>query len=193
MVARAAAAERTHERILDAAIELAAERYLDDVSLSDVASGAGVSVQTVLRHFDGRESLFSAALRRGEQSVEAGRGRVASGDVEAAARQSVADYERHGEMLMRWLAQEEKSALLRPLVEHGRALHCAWIDRVFEPQLAARRGASRARLRAQLVTATDVYTWKLMRRDLGLSRRETERGIAELIAGALEANRERKC
>jgi hypothetical protein len=32
-----------------------------------------------------------------------------------------------------------------------------------------------------LVAITDVYTWKLLRRDLGLSRAETERTLSELI------------
>jgi hypothetical protein len=46
-------------------------------------------------------------------------------------------------------------------------------------------------LRAQLIAVTDVYTWKLLRRDLRLSRREAERAIAELIRGVV-ANRDDK-
>jgi AcrR family transcriptional regulator len=185
MVARAAAAAQTRERILDAVVALARERFVDDIALSDIATAAGVTVQTVLRHFDGREALLGAAARRGEEAVEGPRRRVTPGDGDEAAQRAVADYERFGDALMLWLAQEERSSFIRPLVERGRSLHQAWIDAVFAPQLSGRRGPSRARLRAQLIAVTDVYTWKLLRRDLGLSRRETERAIAGLVRGAL--------
>jgi hypothetical protein len=39
-----------------------------------------------------------------------------------------------------------------------------------------------------LHAATDVYTWKLLRRDLRLTRAETERIIADLVVGVLERN-----
>ena len=185
MVARAQAAARTRERILDAVTALAGERFLDDISLADVATAAGVTVQTVLRHFDGREALFADAADRGEAAVEEPRRRVTPGDVQGAARRAVADYERFGDALMLWLAQEERSSFIRPLVERGRSLHHDWIDAVFAPQLSGRRGSERTRLRAQLIAVTDVYTWKLLRRDLGLSRRETERSIVGLVRGAL--------
>jgi len=31
------------------------------------------------------------------------------------------------------------------------------------------------------VAVCDVYTWKLLRRDAGLSRRQTERALVELL------------
>jgi hypothetical protein len=36
-----------------------------------------------------------------------------------------------------------------------------------------------------LHAATDVYTWKLLRRDLNLNRAETERTLIELAEGVL--------
>jgi hypothetical protein len=33
---------------------------------------------------------------------------------------------------------------------------------------------------AQLIAATDVYTWKVLRRDLGLSRQTTEATLRDL-------------
>jgi hypothetical protein len=36
---------------------------------------------------------------------------------------------------------------------------------------------------AQLIAVTDVYTWKILRRDTGLTRPQTERALAELIEG----------
>jgi hypothetical protein len=39
----------------------------------------------------------------------------------------------------------------------------------------------RARRLAQLVAVCDVYTWKLLRRDAALSRRQTELAVIELL------------
>ena len=63
MTTRAEAAERTRVGILDAMVGLATSRMLVDISLDDVASAAGVSVQTVLRRFGSRAGLVDAAYR----------------------------------------------------------------------------------------------------------------------------------
>jgi AcrR family transcriptional regulator len=185
MVARAAAAARTQERILEAVIGLASERFLEDIDLEEIARRAGVTVQTVLRRFGNRQALLEAAVQRGEEAVEGPRRQVRSGDIEGAARRVVADYDRFGETIMRWLAQEERVPMLRSIVTRGREAHHAWVERVFAPQLTRRRGLAQRRLRAQLIAVTDVYTWKLLRRDLCLGRAETERAITELIRALL--------
>jgi hypothetical protein len=43
----------------------------------------------------------------------------------------------------------------------------------------------RERRIAGLIVLTDVFTWRLLRRDIGLSRSETERTIVEFIEAAL--------
>ena len=43
------------------------------------------------------------------------------------------------------------------------------------------RGAKRERRLAQFVTCTDIYTWKLLRRDRGLGPKETKLAMRELI------------
>src|SRR5262249_52553150 len=48
-------------------------------------------------------------------------------------------------------------------------------------------GAGRQRRLAQLVAVCDVYTWKLLRRDAGLSRQQTELALAELLNPLSEA------
>jgi hypothetical protein len=66
-------------------------------------------------------------------------------------------------------------------VRGGRTYHRGWVERTFAPQLAGLRGPARKRRIAALVAATDVYTWKLLRLDLGLSQAETERTLVEMI------------
>jgi AcrR family transcriptional regulator len=55
-------ARRNRERLLEAAVELFAERGTD-VSLDAVAGRAGVGIGTLYRHFANREALVEAAYR----------------------------------------------------------------------------------------------------------------------------------
>lgn len=43
------------------------------------------------------------------------------------------------------------------------------------------RGSARERRLAQLVAVCDVYTWKLLHRDSGLSRAQTRTALLELL------------
>ena len=71
--------------------------------------------------------------------------------------------------------------IIRALADQGRAYHAGWCERVFAPALAGLRGPERARRLAQLVVVTDVLTWKLLRHDRRLSRRQTELALIELL------------
>ena len=55
------------------------------------------------------------------------------------------------------------------------------MERTFAPLLAKCTGEERRRLLAELIAVCDVYFWKLLRRDLGLSREQTELAIRETI------------
>ncbi len=74
----------------------------------------------------------------------------------------------------------------RLVTDTGRAYHHEWVERVFAPLLAECTGPERERLLAQLIAICDLYFWKLLRRDLGLSREQTELTVIEAIT-ALEA------
>jgi hypothetical protein len=103
------------------------------------------------------------------------------GDVRGAVENLVGHYEERGDVALRWLAEEERNPFLGEIVERGRELHREWVASTFAGQLEPARGdGGRLRL-AQLVAVTDVYMWKLLRRDMRLSRAETERAIVGLI------------
>lgn len=182
MAARAQAAAQTRQRILEAATRLVGERFYDEVSLSDIAREAGVAVQTVLRQFGSKEGLTEAAVARGTAQVRRQRWAAAPGDLAAAVRGLAEHYEAWGERSLRFLAQEQRIAAMRRVTDAGRALHHAWVDHAFGPRLQRASGAARTRLRARLVAATDVYVWKILRRDLGLDARATEATLRELVA-----------
>ena len=179
MGTRAAAAAATAERVLDATVEL----YDGDgaTSLDDIARRAGVSTQTVIRRFGGKDGVVAAAAEREVGRVRRQRDQAPVGHVEGAVRVLVEHYEEHGDRVLRLLARESGRPELRSILDRGRALHHDWCSRVFAPAVAGLRGVERERRFAQLVAICDVYTWKLLRRDRGLSRRQTELALVEIL------------
>lgn len=186
MVARARAAAATGERILDAAVEVFWEVPAEQTSLEEVARRAGVSMQTVIRRFGGREGVFAAAVERESERVRRQRDTAPVGDPERAVEVLVDHYEELGDRVLKLLAEEDGVPALREVADRGRAVHRRWCARTFEPALAGLRSAERARRLAQLVAICDVYTWKLLRRDSGLSRRQTELALTELLEPLME-------
>lgn len=171
--ARAAAAEANAGRVVEAFRERLTRLWFDEIRLEDVAQDAGVTVQTVIRRFGGKEGLLEAVVDVIAVEIAATR-QAASGDPRQAVRSVAKDYEVSGDLVLRVLAQEERYPALRRITDVGRRNHRAWVADVFAPwlkDLAAE--PARQRLDA-LVVATDLYVWKLIRRDMG-------RPVAELI------------
>jgi AcrR family transcriptional regulator len=181
MRARAAAVEETRLRILEATYDLSTRRLLSDISLDAVAEAAGVSVQTVLRQFGTKAGLVDATSAHIGAQVAAER-RVASGDVADGLRLLVEHYENRGDAVLLLLAQEHAEEAVRVVVERGRSLHRDWVEQTFAPSLEALPAGERTERVDLLVVATDVYTWKLLRRDRGLSRAQTTRRMRALVA-----------
>jgi AcrR family transcriptional regulator len=186
MVARAESAAATGERIIDAAVEAFWESPGMQISLDEVARRAGVTVQTVIRRFGGRDGLFAAAVDREAERVAQRRREAPVGDAPGAVKVLLGHYEAMGDRVLALLAEEARDPALKPVVERGQIVHREWCARVFAPALATRTGVDRRRMLAQLVAVCDVYTWKLLRRDSGLSRRQTELAIVELLEPILE-------
>ena len=176
MELRAAAADATRERVLAAASEAFLERWYDDVTIAEVARRAGVSGQTVINHFGGKEALAAAAHARLGEELSSRRYAPEPGDTRGAVEALVDDYEITGDPTIRMLALEEKMPSLAPLLETGRQGHRRWVETMFRaPGLVP-----------ELVVATDAYTWKLLRRDQGLSRDETVASMLRIVEALLE-------
>jgi AcrR family transcriptional regulator len=174
--ARAAAAVVTRERILDVATAHFLARYYDDVTLATIAAEAGVSQQTVINHFASKEGLLEVAAAR----VDFMRGRRAPGGDPVAG--VVGDYEAGGDAVYRMLTLEERIPALAPFLARGRAAHRAWVAETFAAQLPAPDAADYEQALQLHVVALDLYTWKLLRRDMGLSRAQTTDHMRALIA-----------
>ena len=159
MRVRADAAAATRDAILDATIALALELERVDFPLDQVAARAGRSVKTILRHFGSRDALIEQAVQRGSARVAAERAPSTTGDRGEAVRLLVEHYETWGRFVMRLLAMGDDGdapAVTSP----GRLLHRDWVQQTF--------GTTDEAVVDQLVVATDVYAWKLLRVDRGL-------------------------
>jgi AcrR family transcriptional regulator len=181
MTVRAEAAEATLQRVLDAAMRLFTDNPYDDVSLERVAAEAGVAKRTVLRRFGSKEALFFAANERVGLEEMRRRDATPVGDVAAAVASVVDSYERFGANRLRMLAQEDRIPIVAEDAEIGRRQHWSWVERTFAPLIDGLDGAARKRRVAALVVLTDVFTWRLLRLDLRLSRADTKRTLVDLI------------
>jgi AcrR family transcriptional regulator len=188
MKARAKAAEATRKKIMDAVEVAFEELFYDEITLAEVARRAGVSVQTVLRHFESKEGLFLASYLQMAEKMGADRGPLPIGDPEKIIRDLVDHYERFGDRILWLLAQEEREPILKHLADAGRIYHLQWCRQAFAPALEGLRGKTDERRLAQFVTATDIYVWKLLRRDRGLSGQQTKLAMRELIEPLMRAS-----
>jgi AcrR family transcriptional regulator len=180
MGARAEAVAETRRRIIDAHFELGRERMFPDISLDDIAAAAGVSVQTILRHFQSRAGLTEATMDHAIATVTVER-HAPVGDVGAAVGVIVGHYEDRGQTALLMLAQESSDPQVAELTRRGRRMHRTWVKDVFAPFA----GPSDP-LIDLLVVATDVYTWKLLRIDRRHSRARTEQLIHRMVTSLLE-------
>jgi AcrR family transcriptional regulator len=180
--------QRTRESILDAAVELFAPAWFDEVTLADVARRAGVSQQTVVNHFGSKIELYLAGLReRFAPSVAHVRSSAVPGDVPSIVDAVLNDYETTGDGTLRTLALAGRNDELARLVEDGRRAHREWVAAVFAPNLSGLRGRRRERRLRLLVAVLDVTMWGQLRRTDGLGVRDTREDLVALVTGVLAA------
>jgi AcrR family transcriptional regulator len=181
MDVRARRSRETAQRIRGVALERFLSESYDAVTLSEVAEAAGVTVPTLIAHFGRKEDLLAAALEDwGNRMVES-RDQAPVGDHAGAVRNLLEHYDSGGDRILHLLAEEDRFPAVRAMTDEGRRYHREWVERVFEPSLRPLRGTRREQLVIQLIVATDLLTWKLMRLDMKLSRRRTEAAVVQMI------------
>lgn len=189
MQARAEAAAATRDRILAAAEAAFDELPLNELTLATIAKRAEVSVQTVLRHFGSRDGLLMASLVYSGDKMAGDRDVEPNGDVEEIVGVLVDHYEKFGDRILRWLSQEDAVPTLHLLTDVGRAYHLEWCEEAFTPALKGLRKEHRKRRAFQLAALTDIYVWKILRRDRGLSPAQTKLAMREMIEPLTERSR----
>lgn len=163
--ARAKAAAETGERIVAAFVAHLRNAWFDEIRLEDVARDAGVTVQTVIRRFGGKDGLLEAASERMREDILGPR-QLATANVAAALDALIAEYDSVGELVIRLLAQEDRHPAIRKVTDLGRKTHREWMAKVFAGWLDRLRPQTREEALDRLVVAFDIYVWKLLRLDM---------------------------
>lgn len=182
MKARADAAAATRQRILDGARELFLTRSFEEVTIEMVAADAQTTARTVLRIFRGKDELFAEVLHGLGQF---GMAPITPGNLEALVSGTYDFYDKIGDTVIRWLADEPRLPAMQAHLNIGRQHLRAWVGEAFAPALRRLSGAARKELHDGLIVSFDIYTWKLLRRDIGLSRRAAEATLIRMVRGLI--------
>ncbi len=178
---RARAEEATYKAILDAALVEFGHASFDRVTLQSIAAASGVTVQTVIRRFGSKEGLFQALVASETPRVLATRAANEDAGLPAALEALLNHYEQDGDMVLNFVAQEHLIDSVTAVVEEGRRVHREWVERYCHDLLAGTTGAERQRLLHAAIVATDLSTWKLLRRDLGLEQAEVMAVLSKIL------------
>jgi AcrR family transcriptional regulator len=186
MTTRAVAAERTARRIVDAAVAVWHGGSAEDLTLEGIAARAGVSTRTVIRRFGSREGVIEAAIEAEAARITSARESAPADDLEGGLRALLRHYEEDGDAVLRTLALEDRVPLARTIAERGRASHRAACADRFASHLPAPDDPAYATRLDAFVTVTDIYVWKLLRRDLGRSLPETRDVMRALVEALID-------
>jgi AcrR family transcriptional regulator len=161
-------------------------RRVADITLDDIARESGLTVRSVLRRFGSRDSVFEAAFIRVKDELARLRVATPPGDVDAAIGSLMDQYELIGTFNIRALREEEDMPLVHRVLDDARGFHRDWLRWIFGPHLTRLTPAERGRRFTALYAATDIYLWKLLRRDLKCDRRSTVETMTRLVRGVLK-------
>ena len=182
MTVRGEKAAATRQRILEAARKLFADQA-GDFTLESVAASAGTTVQTVLRAYGNKQALIVEAVGSFRANGPAINEPLRS--VSEVVTRLFDDYEEIGDRAVLMLAEEHRIQGFAEAAKSGRERHREWVTAAFAGQLGKRPPRAREELLVCLLGATDVYVWKLFRRDFGLGRKASEAAVERLICGVL--------
>lgn len=156
--------------------------WFDEITLDSVAADAGVTVQTLVRRFGGKEGLLTDAVKILASRIDEQRASP-PGNLDRLVANLIGDYEKTGDAVIRLLALEPRHPALGELLDYGRSRHRRWASGVFADTLGKLDAAGHTRALDALVIVTDVYVWKLLRRDM----RRSVAASAAIMKGLVHA------
>jgi AcrR family transcriptional regulator len=185
MGVRTKASEMTSEEIIRVVGELWMKYSIDEITLQMVALNAGVTVMTILRKFGSKEGLFEAAIRTDTAGIQDVRKESQAGNISQAISILMKEYEYAGQAVIRTLAVENDLPVAAKILKKGRELHKEWCQRIFAQYLPESSDKKYEIMLGAFYAATDVYKWKLLRKDLGYSKEETEKIFIKTVRGLI--------
>jgi len=189
MSKRAESAAQTERRIFEATTALWHERPVAEITLEAIAERAGVSTRTIIRRYGSKEGLFETCIKKDSSNMETARDKAEEGDVEGAIHYLLTDYETHGDAMIRTLAVEDQLDIAHRVLQTGRSQHQQWCGRIFSSFLPDIKSVHYESELMAFVAATELYLWKLLRRDLEHSLEETQEIFMRLVNGLLLLNK----
>lgn len=165
-------------RILDAALDLSAERL--NVTVEDIAARAGVSVRSVYNHFSSTRQLIAGMYERGADKLRPLFAYLPfpSDPLDDRIRAWVAVWARIEEDIaaIRWhaLVAETEHPDLQPELGTIRTLHRQEIERMFTE-------ITDPDARHAVIAMTDSLAWRALRKHRGLSFDEARSVVEETI------------
>ena len=183
MARRARMASESTEMIIHAVGELWKSGSLNEITLEAVAERSGVTVRTILRKFGSREGLLEASIQQEAARIGNERGEAPMGDLEGIVDSLLRSYEEMGEAGIRTIYAEPDLEIARVIGERGRQTHREWCIRVFEPYLPAPDAEAYEIRLAAFISVTEIYLWKLLRKDLGFTPDKTKKVFIEMLEG----------
>lgn len=179
----------TRLRILAACRDLFLEKWVDQITLEDVARQANVTVQTLLRHFGTRDALVNLAISEIDLGIQMRKVPPQQGNLQTITSAVTEFYEVYGLYLLRAIALEDRFPQLNLLLTRSRRMHREWVQHSFDVYLRALSPQNRQQLEDQLYSLTEVYFWRVYRIDLGKSREILENTWVRMLRSLLQSYR----
>jgi len=184
-------AEKSRQEIIRAVTRLWKEQPTRDITLQLVAREAGVTTRTILRKFGSREGLLSETMSQEAARISAERGKATPGDVKGILKALLDSYEYMGELALRNIRLEGELEMARRIGESGRKVHREWCIRMFAQFLPdSASGEYEVRL-ASFIAATEIYLWKLLRKDMKMSKGQVFEVFRHMVEGLIHNEKER--
>jgi hypothetical protein len=93
-----------------------------------------------------------------------------------------------GDAAIRTINLEPELEIARKIGAKGRALHRDWCIQMFTPYLPDKQSDDYEIQLNSFIAATEIYLWKLLRKDLMLSKEKTFSIFKNLIEGLINKN-----
>lgn len=181
-VRRAAMAQETRQRIVDAALALHAERGILGTKPAQIAARAEVALTTFYKHFPALGSLVRACTTRGRELIPVPDPAIVSAlprnlavRIETMARTLFDFYEAREPWLYVGRTEERLVPELQPVLQAQRAVRDAFVR-------AALEGTGASREAVAVATAlVDFWAWRTLRREVGLSQEQASDAVIATV------------
>ena len=186
MVARADLVAQNEQNIMKATAELWLKLPIKEITLEKVAEISGVTVRTILRKFGSKEGLLEACIENDTSSPIQDRNLAKVGNLYSILTTLLKEYEEMGDAMARTIAAENEFPIVKKLLLRGQKEHRKWCEEKFAPFLPKPDDLNYESHLLAFIAATEIYLWKLLRRDLNQSFDQTFKVFQNILEGLIQ-------